>query len=84
MHINLFQLSKVMLVFQILGLVSDMRNHPASVFLDQDFPVTINSDDPAIWGSTGLSHDFYEVFLGMTRYDDDIRVLKQLAIYSIR
>ena len=61
-----------------------MRNHPACVFIDQGFPMTVNSDDPAIWGSTGLSHDFYEVFMAMTRYDDDIRVLKQLAMNSIK
>ena len=61
-----------------------MRNHPATVFIARDFPMTVNSDGPPIWGATGLSHDFYELFMGMTRYDDDIRVLKQLAINSIR
>ena len=61
-----------------------MRNHPACVFIDQDFPMTVNADGPAIWGSTGLSYDFYEVFMAMTRYDDDIRVLKQLAMNSIK
>ena len=60
-----------------------MRNHPASVFLDQNFPITVNPDDPPIWGATGLSYDFYELFMAMTRYDDDLRLLKQLAINSI-
>eukprot|EP00795_Rhopilema_esculentum_P016451 gene16451-7865_t len=68
---------------QVLGLVTDMRSHPATVFLDQNFPMTVNSDDPPIWGATGLSYDYYHVFMAMTRYDTDIRVLKQLALNSI-
>ncbi|MDQ7841048.1 MAG: adenosine deaminase [bacterium] len=35
-----------------LGLVSAMSTHPVGAFLDQGVPVTINSDDPVLLGTT--------------------------------
>jgi len=68
---------------QILGLVKDLRNHPVSTLLAEDQPITISSDDPAIWGATALSHDLYEVIMGMVPAGDSIKVLKKLALNSI-
>jgi adenosine deaminase CECR1 len=38
-----------------------MPMHPIGTLLNHGVPVTINSDDPAIWQSTGISHDYYQV-----------------------
>jgi adenosine deaminase len=36
--------------------------HPLLVYLAHGVPVTINCDDPAIWGSVGVSYDYYQVY----------------------
>lgn len=69
---------------QVLKLVEDMRNHPGSVMLANDFPVVISSDDPGLWGALPLSHDMYEAYVGMASRHSDLRLLKQLALNSLK
>ncbi|RUS71571.1 hypothetical protein EGW08_020664 [Elysia chlorotica] len=69
---------------QVLGLVNDMRNHPASHFIANNDRICISSDDFALWGALPLSHDFYMAFMGLGSSKDDLRLLKQLAINSIK
>jgi hypothetical protein len=50
---------------QVLGLVTDLRNHPAAgVFPAQNALVTISPDDPALFGSNGVVDDWYEALVG--------------------
>lgn len=68
---------------QVLKLVEDCRNHVGAIYLSDNYPVVVSSDDPAFWCASPLSHDFYVAFLGLASARQDLRVLKKLALNSI-
>jgi adenosine deaminase CECR1 len=37
--------------------------HPLAVAINHGVPVCLSSDDPAVWGSMGLSFDYYQVLV---------------------
>jgi len=64
---------------QVLGYVSDLRNHPAVLYINSGLPIVICPDDPGIWKCT-FSYDFYAAFMA---WGLDLKCLKQLAMNSL-
>jgi adenosine deaminase len=44
-------------------LTSSMPMHPLPIMLNRGLPVTLNSDDPSVFGSMGLSYDYFQVLV---------------------
>ncbi|KAJ8727660.1 hypothetical protein PYW07_001779 [Mythimna separata] len=68
----------------VLSLVRDVRNHPLNIFLSLNLPVVLSSDDPGAWGADPLSDDFYVAFVGVASKLSDLKLLKTLALNSIK
>ncbi|XP_063541022.1 adenosine deaminase 2-like [Cydia strobilella] len=68
----------------VLSLVKDIRSHPLATYLSLGLPVVLSSDDPGVWGARPLTDDFYVAFTAVASKHHDLRLLKQLAINSIR
>jgi adenosine deaminase CECR1 len=69
---------------QVLRLVNDLRNHPASFYISENIPIVICNDDPGFWGAKGLSYDFYYALMALSPANSGLQVLKQLAWNSIK
>ncbi|KAH3745008.1 adenosine deaminase 2-A [Pelomyxa schiedti] len=65
---------------QMLRLVHNLQDHTAVHLMRSGVPISINNDDPAIYGYQGVSYDWYEA---STAWELTLRALKQLAINSI-
>lgn len=67
----------------VLKLVEDVRNHPLAMYLAQNLPVVLSSDDPGVWEADPISHDFYAAFVAVASRHADLRLLKKLALNSL-
>jgi adenosine deaminase CECR1 len=65
---------------QALRYVLDPRLHPARGYLQRGLQCVLGSDDPSIFGTTGLTDDFWMAYVA---WGLDIRSLKKLALNSI-
>jgi hypothetical protein len=65
----------------ILGYVTKMENHPGRDYIEAGLNVSINSDDPSIFGYDYVSYDWYYAILYWKLTLDQI---KQVCINSIK
>lgn len=60
--------------------MKDLRTHPALSYFCHGAKVTISSDDPGLFGYTGVTHDFLWITV---LWDLDLAKLKRLILNSI-
>jgi adenosine deaminase CECR1 len=65
---------------QILGYIEDLRMHPAHSWIRHGIPISISPDDQGLFGYTGVTPDFWSIFLA---WELDLRDLKKLCMNSI-
>ncbi|MHC4159578.1 MAG: jacalin-like lectin [Planctomycetota bacterium] len=66
---------------QLLKYIDDIREHPGQAYLAAGIPVSLNPDDPAIYGYQGVTHDFWEACVA---WNLDLKALKLLCYYSLK
>ena len=67
---------------QLLRFFDDIRTHPGATYVAQGLPVTLNSDDPEIYGysSSAPTPDFFMAYLS---WDLSLASVKQIAVNSL-
>ncbi len=65
---------------QILGFVPDLRNHPAVSLMNNGVRISLNPDDPAVFGYEGVTFDYVVACLA---WDLSLADLKSLALDSL-
>lgn len=65
---------------QILGYVSDLRNHPAVNYFRSGIPIVFGGDDPGSFGYNELTLEFY---LSYMAWGLNLADMKQIALNSI-
>eukprot|EP01124_Arcella_intermedia_P003770 TRINITY_DN120_c0_g1_i1.p1 TRINITY_DN120_c0_g1~~TRINITY_DN120_c0_g1_i1.p1 ORF type:complete len:489 (-),score=88.08 TRINITY_DN120_c0_g1_i1:19-1485(-) len=65
---------------QMLRLVEDMRDHSAVDLLNRGVAVVISSDDPVVFGNTGLTFDFWESYVAWNLTLSGLKKLTQNSI----
>lgn len=65
---------------QYLGYVYNLLQHPAIAYYNLGLPISISSDDPARFGYSGVTPDF---FVTAHAFGFDLKDFKLLGIYSI-
>jgi adenosine deaminase CECR1 len=65
---------------QILRYVDNIEIHPGGSYIMEGLPVVISSDDPGIFGYTGMTYDFWVAAMAWRL---DLRALKVLAMNSL-
>ena len=68
---------------QILTWIDDIRNHPAAILIQENFPIVISSDNAGTWNAGGLTYDFYATFMALAGKEMDMRLIKKLIFNSI-
>lgn len=65
---------------QVLRYTPDLRVHPGLGYLSKGIPITLNSDDPSVFGYEGLGYDFWVAYMA---WGLDLRDLKQISMNGI-
>ncbi|ETX02527.1 MAG: hypothetical protein ETSY1_03265 [Candidatus Entotheonella factor] len=66
---------------QLLKYVDDLEEHPGKAYLTEGVPVSLNPDDPAMFGYQGVTHDFW---LACMAWKLNLKQLKLLAYNSLK